>query len=161
MALRNTAGYMGLYGGVSLEKSYCLKCKGFFLVKKGILQCCDERVYARPEKWKRESLATGDRSKPSVSYQKDQLRLQENRCFYCERVFGFKVAYRDKVVILRIHWDHFVPYAYLQSSPDRNFVAACQICNSIKSSKCFQTTEEARTYVSAIRDRRTAEAKAV
>lgn len=153
MSPTHAGGYMGVYGCVTIEKSYCLECNGFFIVKNGILQCCDKRVFARPEKWKRESLATGERARPSMVYQKEQLHLQGHRCLYCEKVFGFKVQHKRKVVTLRVHWDHFIPYAYLQASPDRNFVAACQICNSLKSAKYFQTLEEVRLYVATARSK--------
>jgi len=53
------------------------------------------------------------------------------------------------VVSLRINFDHVVPFAYSQNNYRHNFVAACHICNSIKSSMMFNTLDEARAYIVA------------
>lgn len=152
MPSKDTRGYRGVYGTIILTKSWCSECESYAIVKKGILQCCDSRVLDAPERWKRESLATGTRALPSAQYQREQLDRQDNRCFYCLISFGSIVEHKKRDIRIIIHWDHLVPFAYLQSNPDQNFVAACQICNGVKGAKCFQTTEEARTYVITARE---------
>jgi 5-methylcytosine-specific restriction endonuclease McrA len=54
--------------------------------------------------------------------------------------------------ILKVNWDHVVPFSYSQNNYAYNFVAACQICNGIKGSQMFKTLEEARIHIRAIRD---------
>ena len=155
-----TRGYLGVYGAVILPKAWCEECQTFSLVRRGVLVCCDERVAKAPELWKRESQASGIRQKPSAEYRKAQLERQSHRCFYCELLLGESIRYCNRLVTLRTHWDHVVPFAYLQSNPDKNFVAACHICNNIKAAKVFQTVEEAKSYVQtkkALRNARVSE----
>ncbi len=52
-----------------------------------------------------------------------------------------------KLVILKVCWDHRIPFAYSQDNRALNFVAACQICNGIKSSLMFERLEDARGYI--------------
>ena len=75
------------------------------------------------------------------------LTAQENRCFYCARTFGVRIARGSRDVILRCEWDHQVPYAYAQNNMPENFVAACHVCNALKSSFLFRTVDEAQTFL--------------
>jgi 5-methylcytosine-specific restriction endonuclease McrA len=59
------------------------------------------------------------------------------------------VLYSGRPKVLSPVWDHLVPYVYGYDNSDDNFVAACQICNNIKSSKLFSSLEEAREYINA------------
>lgn len=147
MGTNRPRGYLGIYDTIILQKGWCENCQCYSFVRKGILQCCDARTDSTPTAWKRESLATGIRRQPSTGYKRDQLLAQDHRCFYCNILFGGHRSWKGKIVKVRIEWDHLVPFAYLQSNPDSNFVAACHICNRLKSSKVFQTVEEARAYV--------------
>ena len=152
MAIKDTRAYIGVYGGVNLTKAWCAQCECFSFIKKnGRVTCCNESVECAPQKWKRESLASGIRQKPTTDYKREQLARQADRCFYCTMQFGSHVVYRKRLRTLLIHWDHLVPFAYLQTNPAENFVAACQICNYVKSAKLFQTVEEARRYVAVKR----------
>jgi len=148
MSDKDTAGYLGAYGGIILPKAWCAACECFSFVKRGLVLCCDSRIEGKPERWKRESLASGLRQLPSKEYQTAQLVRQADRCFYCFMHFGSWVLWRNKDQRLIIHWDHYVPFAYLQTNPTEDFVAACQICNAVKHAKLFQTVQEARQYVS-------------
>lgn len=51
------------------------------------------------------------------------------------------------MVVLQVNWDHKVPFAYSQNNGNQNFVAACQICNRLKSRIMFNSLEEARVYL--------------
>jgi len=152
MSVKDTRGYLGVYGSVALPKSWCESCHAFSFVKEGRGQCCGAIVTGKSERWKRESLASGIRKVPGKLYQQAQLDRQANRCFYCLRQFGDLMRWRKKLRTLIVHWDHLVPFVYLQTNPLENFVAACQICNGIKHSKVFQTVQEARQYVLVQRD---------
>lgn len=52
---------------------------------------------------------------------------------------------------LKLQWDHVDPWVYSLNNKDQNFVAACQICNGIKSSMIFNSVEEARVYIQGAR----------
>lgn len=147
MSHEDTRAYLGVYGGIILPKAWCRDCRGYAFVRQGVLACCDSRIGEKPTRWKRESLASGLRQQPPPHYQSAQLNRQDARCFYCLRTFGTHVQWHKRICVLRIHWDHLIPFAYLQTNPEENFVAACQICNQLKGAKMFHTTEEARRYV--------------
>lgn len=151
MRTEQAKSYKGVYGSVIIKKAWCDECQMFAFVRGDILQCCDSVTADKPEKWKRESLAIGIRNTPSAAYQREQLERQDHRCFYCNAQFSSLVKWRRKLIALVIHWDHLVPFVYLQSNPDNNFVAACHICNGLKGGKCFQTVEEAHAYVATKR----------
>lgn len=53
----------------------------------------------------------------------------------------------SKKLLLKINWDHMVPHSYSQDNSTKNIVAACHVCNGVKSDLMFQTVEEAQTYV--------------
>ncbi len=95
----------------------------------------------------------GRRRPPPLWARREQLAKQQNRCFYCGLAFGSWVVKRSRAIMLRTVWDHWVPYAYLQSNPARNFVAACQICNRLKRSDMFETFEEAKRVIERRRAR--------
>lgn len=99
------------------------------------------------------------RKRPPKQTQSLILTKQGNACGYCRHEFGSYYMRTKRMVRgmyctqssqmqkLRVYWDHFVPYAYLQSNPTNNWVAACQVCNGIKGSKTFETFEEVNAYV--------------
>ena len=151
MHQKNSAAYTGVFGAILLEKGWCETCGQYALILKGKLQCCERACTSKPTQWKRESLATGQRAKPTKEYQAEQLAAQGHRCFYCDDLFGGYIRYRKQLVRVELAWDHLVPFAYLQGNPTHNFVAACRICNGIKSGKCFQTVHEANHYVATVR----------
>lgn len=63
--------------------------------------------------------------KKSIMY---RLLVEQNcRCAYCN--IGL-----DEV---KVEWDHFVPYAWSNSDPDENYVAACRACNQAKKARYF------------------------
>jgi len=79
------------------------------------------------------------------------LDKQENRCFYCKEEFDSIITRNGKPLKLKLVWDHMVPYSYFQTNPDNNFVAACHVCNSIKSNKMFNTVEETIEFIVKVR----------
>jgi 5-methylcytosine-specific restriction endonuclease McrA len=139
--------YMGLYGSVAIPKVYCSECEGMSLVIDGVLACCDTPVDEAPDRYKREIEAEQKRHIPPKKEREHQLELQGNLCFYCDRRFGSTVMRKNRQLRLKLAWDHMVPYAYSQDNSTSNFVAACHVCNGLKSDRCFTTIEEARTYL--------------
>jgi hypothetical protein len=95
-----------------------------------------------------DGIMAATRKRPSGVIQADILEDQGNRCLYCGLEFGYAVWRRIYgTVWLEVHWDHRVPYSYLQTNPDSNWIAACQLCNGYKSSLMFATLEEIRSYI--------------
>ena len=70
-------------------------------------------------------------------------------CFYCGLPFGEYVYRRGRLVLLGVQYDHVVPYSWEHNNSSNNLVAACQVCNGIKSNLMFETIEDAQSYVLA------------
>ena len=106
------------------------------------------------------------RYKPSATAQADLLMAWENRCAYCRLPFGLFVWKRGigawtrgqgherryykanhGAIVLRLEWDHFIPFAYSGSCDSTQFLPACHLCNQIKSDKVFRTIEGVREYL--------------
>jgi hypothetical protein len=89
------------------------------------------------------------RRAPRGALREEVLARQRSRCLYCDLPFGSVVMRRGEPVTLRINWDHFVPYAYAAGNPGDNWVAACHVCNGIKSARMFDTVMEAQQFIRA------------
>ena len=146
--------YIGLYGNVPLQKHYCEDCQMFAFVLRGKFLCCDSRADRTPQTYKRESQPAQIRRLPPIEARREVLRLQNNACLYCLRDFGSHVQRGKRIITLRLHWDHFIPYNLTQNNYTYNFVAACHLCNGIKYDHVFQTVEEVRIYVATHQRRR-------
>jgi len=140
---------MALYGNAKIPRDYCSRCRTFSFVLDGVRQCCDSSVEIVPIfKTKRMSVSEGKRRKPKKAIRDRILMEQDNSCLYCDRSFGSSVMTAKGLRKIYTHWDHGVPFKYLQGNPDNNWVAACMICNAFKSSFVFRTVEEVKIYVS-------------
>lgn len=92
------------------------------------------------------------RQAPKAATKKRIRASQFGRCLYCQLPIGARVRRSGRTIALTAHWDHFVPYSYLAENPDANWVLSCQVCNSIKSDRIFQTVDEARTVILRTRE---------
>ena len=146
------AQHYALYGNVAMQREYCIHCKQYAFVSDGKLACCGSATDFDSNRTKRITEAQDRRKGPDAEERKTILELQGNRCLYCEQLFGSTIVKRDRLIFLKVNWDHFVPFSYSQNNYAYNFVAACQICNGIKSNLMFKTLEEARVYIHAIRE---------
>jgi 5-methylcytosine-specific restriction endonuclease McrA len=99
------------------------------------------------KKFHRETEAAQQRKTPPKAEKDKILKDQENRCFYCGVTFENFRFRNGKPIKIRIHWDHQLPYAYSQNNKASNFVAACHVCNGIKSDHVFKTVEEVQIYL--------------
>lgn len=109
--------------------------------------------------WRRKvygfSLSGAGRKKRPTKRIKDEVTATQNGCcLYCGLKLGSVVARRGTAVVLRPHWDHFVPYAYLYRNPRHNWVLACHVCNGIKGCRLFVTVMEAQSFIAEERQRR-------
>ena len=141
------ADYVALYGNIALVKAYCKNCRDTAFVVAGAIQCCGAPFEPVPQRYKREFEPENRRKLPPPKYRKEQLKRQEGRCLYCERMLGTQVVRNSRLVKLKTQWDHVLPYSFSQDNREINFVAACHICNSYKSSRVFQTLEQARIFI--------------
>lgn len=90
-------------------KAYCPRCKGVAFILGGVFACCDLEFNSEDElarRFKRECDCDPVRTKgPKKSIKEEILRIQEDRCFYCNQQLGGKSFGRS----LKLHWDHMVP----------------------------------------------------
>lgn len=92
---------------------------------------------------------------PSKATQNKILALQKNCCIYCNEKFKITKYIRNgKIKVLKLVWDHFIPFAYSANNYPHNFVAACNVCNSLKSSKMFETLDDAKQYILEKREKK-------
>jgi 5-methylcytosine-specific restriction endonuclease McrA len=77
------------------------------------------------------------------------IAAQDERCAYCDRLFGALVIIDGKLITLTAELDHFIPRAKRLNNSPSNIVAACQICNGLKSSRVFTSMTQARAVLQA------------
>lgn len=138
--------HAAIYGRVTMERGFCDKCQSMALIQRGRFLCCDSLAGVKSDN-DFEIMSQGEHTR-KVPPPKDQRRIleqQHNRCIYCKRTFGTMWMRGNKFGFLQLNWDHFQPFSYTQKN--FTFVAACQICNGIKSSKMFEDIPEAREYI--------------
>ena len=145
---------LAIYGNVTLQRGFCESCQTYAIVRNGRLQCCGTSYDKAPKKFERMSSPDAIRKSPPKKEKDQILRDQDNCCFYCGVRFGSIRIRNGKPFIVKINWDHKLPFAYSQNNCTSNFVAACHICNEIKSSLIFQTVEEAQLYLKAKRNQK-------
>lgn len=138
---------MAVFGNIKLARIWCDDCKINSLVVKGFKQCCDKPENSILENFKIECQPEDHRRYISKKVKEDILIKQNHRCFYCEKSFGGFVYKNGKAIHLKIAWDHFCPFDYCRDNNPTNFVAACHICNSLKSNYIFQTVDEAKIKI--------------
>jgi 5-methylcytosine-specific restriction endonuclease McrA len=75
-------------------------------------------------------------------------------CAYCLLPFGTIVRHKGHNITQLPRGDHFAPFALVGQTRTVNLVAACQICNGLKSATLFENIEHAQRVVLATRDNR-------
>ena len=141
-----------LYGGIAIHRMVCPACGGTALVIDGRSACCNEKLPTPThETHHRESSGASVRDIPKCAERAAILEEQDHRCVYCQRLFGSYVfrSTDPKPRQLKIHWDHFVAWSQSLNNQSSNFVAACQLCNGLKSDKFFIDIVSAREYINA------------
>lgn len=145
---------VAMYGKVQMVRCWCDRCGLSALVIDGAKACCDEPYVAAPDTVSRRSQAPQYRRSPPTWWRAKLLDAQRGRCFYCLRPFNTLVARRGKLMILRIEFDHWIPFAYSQNNDLRNYRAACNLCNAIKGDNCYATAKEARDAIQSVWEKR-------
>ncbi len=140
-----------VYGSIVIPRGLCPDCQEWALIIKGRFACCDRSVTASSTAGaKFERMSEGGKKKqlPSLDERQAILQAQGGRCFYCGTLFGDVARCpRREPLILRATWDHVEPFAWQGNNQTLNFVAACSVCNGIKGSRMFETTDQARYFV--------------
>lgn len=133
------------FGTTAMFRMVCPQCRLFAFVINGTMQCCGCRVEKMPETFarKRGSETQQKRSAISLGTKTAILSAQNYLCFYCATDLHYA----------SIEFDHLVPWSYGGNSKMRNLVASCHVCNAIKGSKVFSTTQEARRHIRKERER--------
>ena len=147
MKTENQKAYAAFYGNTVLLKSHCEDCRRESIVIDDKLACCGKDCEVSSAMLKRISNPPHRRRKPSPTVQRKILDNQRFKCVYCGFSFGSETSRSGQAVEILVVWDHFVPFAFAQNNRHDNFHASCQICNSIKSDKIFDSVEDARTYI--------------
>jgi hypothetical protein len=142
---------ISLYGNVAVQKVWCPDCGASTFVRDGVKACCGGPVAGEPDRYVRESSPDDERRQIGKRQKERILAEQEGRCFYCGEQFGAIKHRRGEPVTLRVNWDHRMPYAYSQDNRASNYVAACHVCNGIKSDHVFRDLEQAGAHIAAQR----------
>jgi hypothetical protein len=127
----------------------CPLCGQASFVEGFATTCCGAEVQFTGARARRESPGDGRRRSPNNKIRVQILGAQGRRCFYCGCEFGSVYVRNGRELVRRLNWDHFVPFAYLQSNPNTNWVASCNVCNSIKQGRIFYDRTEARNVISS------------
>lgn len=144
-----------LYGSVNLFRFYCENCGNPILSKTGYY-FCDICGYEKQEynyDLRKTETQGIERYLCPIQIKKYLNDKQKNRCFWCGREFGTVYSkirsYGRKIIVskLRRHYDHALPYSYLKSNPNGNWVLSCNICNHFKSNLIFQSDKDCRIYL--------------
>lgn len=139
--------HLALYGNTAIKRAFCDLCQCFAFVIDGRIQCCGHEYEGEPDHFRRISEPEYKRQRPSETEQNAILNRQDHRCFYCEQLFYSTVVVKGRETVLKVEWDHLVPYVWQANNKTINFVAACRFCNRWKGSLLFATLEEAQAYV--------------
>lgn len=136
-----------IYGHVVLESEWCPDCQQQAFIIAGVRTCCRHPATKRDyDGLKIEVDLVGKKRKRLSAFRKKCiLDEQNNRCFYCEDEFNTWRTWEGKPRLVKLQWDHVVPFSYDGNSEE--FVASCQECNQIKYAHHFADREAAKTYL--------------
>jgi 5-methylcytosine-specific restriction endonuclease McrA len=144
------------YGGLILNRGICDSCgEDCIICNDGTSSCCGATV-----KTKKNGSIVKEvdcvnknifRKKPKCDVQKKILQSQDNKCYWCGRVFGSNIiSPRGILKTVDIVWDHYIPYSITGTSRPENFVASCQRCNGHKNAKvisAINTEDSLKEYL--------------
>lgn len=153
MAKKNYHGAQ--YGNVVLHRGYCNNCNSYAFIKNKEFQCCDSPADVEGiQKKKMMTSAVRKRKQPSQGFKELLLKLQKNKCAYCGTKFGDIIWFRGRVTAVAPFYDHIEPFIYSYNNHTTNYVAACRICNGLKSDRLFNSVREVLEYVRKRREKR-------
>lgn len=132
-----------------LYRVFCPKCDDYLLLPKNKLSCdCGSKFFIEGVSENDNILCRSLRKKKlSKDFKELLIKKFNNTCVYCRNEIGSVVSRNNKIFTLKAAFDHFVPYAYLQTNPDDNYILSCNVCNGIKSDLIFEDIDTARHYI--------------
>lgn len=139
-----------IFGNTVLFESTCPSCKEQNLTGSNVVECASclyEYDAKRISSVEIVVSPKGERRPIPRSIKKQLLEKQNSRCFWCDRLFGTPYERKNKISMLFECGDHKIPFAYLKGNPKDNWVLACNVCNSWKSSKLYNTDEELKLFL--------------
>jgi len=142
--------HKAIYGKVKIIRHLCPVCGNYVLENKKHFKCdvCGfEGIETKTKGYRIMSPPSGIRKRPPEWLKRQILKKQNNRCYWCGRKFGEPYLKNTILKYLKIHWDHKSPFSYEQTNNNNNWVAACNICNSFKSSFLFKKEEDCFLYL--------------
>jgi len=136
------------YGKVTMFRTSCPKCEEILFRPNLNFKCdvCAHRFQGTIESLRIEVTSPGRRT-PSKNVKQQILDKQGHKCYWCDRKFGTAYFRYNSIRKILPNWDHVIPYSYGYSNADENFVAACSICNSFKSSHIFENDQRCKDYL--------------
>ncbi len=141
------------YGHISIIRAECPDCEYPSFIINSMFVCCsleateDNEILLNIIDERRESEGEAKRGRLKKIIKDYLIKSQNNRCIYCDKLFGTIYLYGQKPRLVKIHIDHFVSWKYSGDSSENNLVASCDLCNQIKSSLYFETFQEAYVYI--------------
>jgi hypothetical protein len=132
------------YGDISLQRGICSSCGEECLIcKDGMSSCCGEHSTPHDSGYFVQEVPGRKRRRTLSHYFKMKiLEEQENKCYWCGKVFGsYIMSPKGHLKLLTPCYDHYIPLSFMQGNRKDNFVAACQRCNLHKSAKII-TSEQ-------------------
>lgn len=140
--------HIATYGSVAILRGRCPSCQTYALIIDGRYACCNNRTEELHVTRTKSMSPAPEFRKPIPRAEKERiLSEQDHRCLYCLKQFGTKVVYHARERVIRIHWDHKVPFSYGHDNRVSNIAAACQFCNQWKTNTMFRSIEEIQVYV--------------
>ena len=137
-----------LFGRICIQEDICPICKESALIIDAQFSCCGHPAEDKQiEQYRRESDPQNRKRCLSKKQKTEQLKRQEYKCFYCNRTFGSIVFKYNQAIELKIHFDHKIPFVFSRDNGPSNFVAACHVCNGIKSDFVFDTKEATLDFI--------------
>ncbi len=136
-----------VYGRVCIQSEMCPVCQREAFVFSNVMSCCGLRIEGKPKGWKRMTDCAGKRVRLGHRERLAIIAKQNGRCIYCSIPFATPIYRHAKRVRKTIEFDHFVPYSYAGNGHRDNIVAACSICNRIKSWFMFNNLDECIQYI--------------
>ena len=137
-----------IFGKVTLCQIKCPDCGEKTLCNENELECSCGGIIDKPEISNMKMISSNERKQNwKKSFKNNLIKVQNGKCFWCDREFGSFISYKGKPRKLYIRVDHMVPFSFTKTHDESNLVASCSICNGFKHSKIFRTIEDCREFI--------------
>src|SRR6185503_6107891 len=123
---------LALYGNVGMLRTFCQVCQRTTLIIDNVKQCCNQVDNEDVDGTERIVEPEAVKRSPNARQRIRILKRQHDCCLYCGRRLGSVVWYKGRQIVLRVNYDHVLPFEYACDNSLGNFVAACHVCNNWK-----------------------------